>query len=66
MQSGPQGLLDKMKMLPKLAELGSFFPKSVRSGDCKEVVRRRVFAPRISHPEVLAAGWRTIISPGRW
>ncbi len=27
MQS-PQGLLDKIKMLPKLAELGSFFPKS--------------------------------------
>jgi 4-hydroxy-3-polyprenylbenzoate decarboxylase len=26
MQS-PQGLLDKIKMLPKLAELGSFFPE---------------------------------------
>ena len=24
----PQGLFDKMKMLPKLAELGSFFPKT--------------------------------------
>src|SRR5882724_10662075 len=23
----PQGLLDKLKMLPKLAELGAFFPK---------------------------------------
>jgi len=23
----PQGLFDKIKMLPKLAELGSFFPK---------------------------------------
>ncbi len=31
MQS-PQGLLDKIKMLPKLAELGSFFPKSVKTG----------------------------------
>jgi 4-hydroxy-3-polyprenylbenzoate decarboxylase len=30
----PQGLFDKIKMLPKLAELGSFFPKSVKSGDC--------------------------------
>jgi 4-hydroxy-3-polyprenylbenzoate decarboxylase len=39
MQS-PQGLLDKLKMLPKLAELGSFFPKSVKSGPCKEIVKR--------------------------
>ncbi len=37
MQS-PQGILEKMKMLPKLAEIGSFFPKTVRSGDCQEVV----------------------------
>jgi len=29
----PQGLFDKIKMLPKLAELGSFFPKSVKTGD---------------------------------
>ena len=34
----PQGLLDKIKMLPKLAELGSFFPKAVKSGPCKDVV----------------------------
>ncbi len=39
MQS-PQGLFEKIKMLPKLAELGSFFPKSVKSGPCKEVVRK--------------------------
>src|ERR1700719_5100283 len=38
MQS-PQGLFDKLKMLPKLAELGSFFPKTVKTGDCKEVRR---------------------------
>ena len=25
----PQGIFEKMKMLPKLAELGSFFPKTV-------------------------------------
>lgn len=43
MQS-PQGLLEKVKMLPKLAELGSFFPKSVRSGDCQEVVRAENFS----------------------
>jgi 4-hydroxy-3-polyprenylbenzoate decarboxylase len=36
----PQGLFDKIKMLPKLAELGSFFPKSVKSGVCKEVIRK--------------------------
>ncbi|HKF51544.1 MAG TPA: menaquinone biosynthesis decarboxylase [Candidatus Acidoferrales bacterium] len=40
----PQGLLDKVKMLPKLAELGSFFPKTVRSGPCKEVVRKDNFS----------------------
>jgi 4-hydroxy-3-polyprenylbenzoate decarboxylase len=40
----PQGLLEKVKMLPKLAELGSFFPKSVRSGDCQEVVRTENFS----------------------
>ena len=37
MQS-PQGILEKVKMLPKLAEIGSFFPKIVRSADCQEVV----------------------------
>ena len=40
----PQGLLDKVKMLPKLAELGSFFPKTVKSGPCKEVVRKENFS----------------------
>jgi 4-hydroxy-3-polyprenylbenzoate decarboxylase len=36
----PQGLFDKMKMLPKLMELGSVFPRSVKDGACKEVVRK--------------------------
>jgi 4-hydroxy-3-polyprenylbenzoate decarboxylase len=40
----PQGLLEKMKMLPKLMELGAFFPKTVRSGPCKEVIRREGFS----------------------
>ncbi|MFY9528833.1 MAG: menaquinone biosynthesis decarboxylase [Candidatus Acidiferrales bacterium] len=40
----PQGLFDKLKMLPKLAELGSFFPKSVKSGACKEVIRKDGFS----------------------
>lgn len=43
MQS-PQGLLDKVKMLPKLAELASVFPKSVRNGACQEVVRTEGFS----------------------
>src|SRR5271154_3923449 len=33
----PQGLIGKLKMLPKLAEMGSFFPKIVEGGACKEV-----------------------------
>ena len=36
----PQGLFDKLKMLPKLAELGAFFPKHVKDGPCKQVVRK--------------------------
>jgi 4-hydroxy-3-polyprenylbenzoate decarboxylase len=39
----PQGLLDKVKMLPMLAEMGKFFPKSVTTGPCKEVIRRDSF-----------------------
>jgi len=40
----PQGLLGKIKMLPKLAELGSFFPRTVSGGPCKEVIRRENFS----------------------
>ena len=40
----PQGILEKVKMLPKLAEIGSFFPKSVRSGECQEVVLTERFS----------------------
>jgi len=43
MQS-PQGILEKVKMLPKLAEIGSFFPKTVRSGECQEVVLTEKFS----------------------
>ncbi len=35
----PQGLLDKLKLLPKLRDLAAFFPKAVKDGPCKEVVR---------------------------
>ena len=39
----PEGLLEKIKMLPMLAEMGKFFPKTVGSGPCKEVIRRDNF-----------------------
>jgi 4-hydroxy-3-polyprenylbenzoate decarboxylase len=34
----PTGLVDKLKMLPKLAQLGSLGPKAVKEGICQEVV----------------------------
>src|SRR5438552_13465209 len=39
----PQGFLDKVKMLPMLAEMGKFFPKTVSTGPCKENVRKSNF-----------------------
>jgi len=40
----PEGLIGKLKMLPKLAEMGSFFPKLVSNGPCKDVIRRDNFS----------------------
>jgi 4-hydroxy-3-polyprenylbenzoate decarboxylase len=40
----PQGFLDKVKMLRMLAEMGKFFPKTVASGPCKEVIKRDNFS----------------------
>jgi 4-hydroxy-3-polyprenylbenzoate decarboxylase len=40
----PEGFLEKVKLLPKLAELGSFFPRSVRTGAVKEVIERDDFS----------------------
>ena len=34
----PNTLLGKVKLLPQLAELSSFFPRMVKSGSCQEVV----------------------------
>jgi 4-hydroxy-3-polyprenylbenzoate decarboxylase len=42
----PQGFLDKVKMLPMLAEMGKFFPKTVATGPCKEVIKRDHFSLR--------------------
>src|SRR5438128_1863879 len=36
----PDGLIDKVRLLPKLAEIGSFFPKTVKDGPVKEVAER--------------------------
>ncbi len=40
----PQGFLDKLKMLPLLTEAGKFFPKTVPTGPCKEVIKRDDFS----------------------
>ena len=37
----PQNLLDKIKMLPELNEISSFFPKVVKDGPCKEVILKK-------------------------
>ena len=47
----PQGFLDKIKMLPMLAEMGKFFPKTVSTGPCKEVIRKNNFD--LSHLPIL-------------
>jgi 4-hydroxy-3-polyprenylbenzoate decarboxylase len=45
-QKSPASFLDKIKMLPKLAEMGSYFPKTVAAKDapCKEVILRENFS----------------------
>jgi 4-hydroxy-3-polyprenylbenzoate decarboxylase len=40
----PEGLMGKLKMLPKLAEMGAFFPRMVSKGACQEVVREDKFS----------------------
>ena len=40
----PQGFLDKVKMLPMLAEMGKFFPRTVTNAPCKEVIQRDHFS----------------------
>lgn len=37
----PEGLLDKIKMLPRLADVGRMFPKIVRDGPCKQQILRQ-------------------------
>ena len=40
----PEGLINKLKMLPKLADIGAFFPKIVSKGACQEVVKHEGFS----------------------
>jgi 4-hydroxy-3-polyprenylbenzoate decarboxylase len=40
----PEGIIGKLKMLPKLAEMGSFFPRTISKGPCQEVVRTEGFS----------------------
>jgi 4-hydroxy-3-polyprenylbenzoate decarboxylase len=40
----PEGIIGKLKMLPKLGEIGAFFPKIVSGGPCKDVIRKDNFS----------------------
>src|SRR2546422_1704801 len=40
----PEGIMGKLKMLPKLAEMGAFFPKVVSKGPCQEVIKKDGFS----------------------
>jgi 4-hydroxy-3-polyprenylbenzoate decarboxylase len=40
----PEGMLDKLKLVGRLRELDSAFPKTVKSGPCQEVVKRENFS----------------------
>lgn len=38
--SNPQSMLDKVKLLPKLAEVSNFIPRVVKKGVCQEVINK--------------------------
>jgi 4-hydroxy-3-polyprenylbenzoate decarboxylase len=40
----PESFLEKLKMLPMLADMGKFFPKTVETGPCKEVIKKKDFS----------------------
>ena len=44
-EESPEGFLEKFKMLPMLAEVGKFFPKTIAPKDapCKQVILREGF-----------------------
>ena len=40
----PEGLIEKIKMVPRFIEFGAFFPKKVKSGPACEVVQEKDFS----------------------
>src|SRR5215470_8252950 len=40
----PEGIIGKLKMLPKLAEMGAFFPKIVDKGPCQQEILKDRFS----------------------
>lgn len=40
----PESLVDKLKLLPKLREIASAFPRTVKNAPCKEVIRHENFS----------------------
>jgi len=40
----PEGMLGKLKMLPRLAEVGAFFPRTVLKAPCQEIVKLQDFS----------------------
>src|SRR5579875_24693 len=49
----PEGLLDKVRLLPRLADLGSIFPKRVKDGPVKEVIEPQDGGRFITFPMVI-------------
>jgi 4-hydroxy-3-polyprenylbenzoate decarboxylase len=40
----PEGFLEKLKMLPMLADMGKFFPRIVPNGPAKEIIQKKDFS----------------------
>lgn len=40
----PEGLLEKIKMLPMLFDMSRYFPRTVATGPCKEVIKKDGFS----------------------
>jgi 4-hydroxy-3-polyprenylbenzoate decarboxylase len=59
----PQGFLDKVKMLPMLAEMGKFFPKTGHGPVQGSYSPRRLFPARFSDSAVLAARCGALYHP---
>jgi 4-hydroxy-3-polyprenylbenzoate decarboxylase len=40
----PEGFMEKLKMLPMLADMGKLFPRTVQTGPCKEIIQKKDFS----------------------